>query len=138
VLLLGHVSRHDLVGHYRRADLVVMTSRSEGIPVVLMEAMSHAKLVLAPAITGIPELVDHGRTGFLYQPGDLADLTAKIMWISNRPDELADVGRAAAAMVSTSYNRRKNLRAFAEQFLRRVNRGGENADSLLQQVRLPV
>jgi glycosyltransferase involved in cell wall biosynthesis len=119
-----------------------MTSRSEGIPVVLMEAMSHAKLVLAPAITGIPELVNvhdgPGRTGFLYQPGDLADLTAKIMWISNRPDELADVGRAAAAMVSTSYNRRKNLRAFAEQFLRRVNRGGENADSLLQQVRLPV
>ena len=51
--------RADLPGYYRYADLVVMTSKSEGIPVVLMEAMAHEKLVLAPAITGIPELVEH-------------------------------------------------------------------------------
>jgi len=34
-----------------------------------MEAMADEKLVLAPAITGIPELVEHGRTGFLYPSG---------------------------------------------------------------------
>jgi colanic acid/amylovoran biosynthesis glycosyltransferase len=138
VRLVGHISRHDLIGYYGRADLIVMTSKSEGIPVALMEAMSHAKLVLAPAITGIPELVDDGRTGFLYRPGDLADFTGKIIWISDRQDSLAGVGRAAAAMVSTSYNRQQNLRTFAEQFLKRVHRGGENADPLLQQIRLSV
>jgi len=57
VSLIGHVPRADLPGYYRYADLVVMTSKSEGIPVVLMEAMAHEKLVLAPAITGIPSLL---------------------------------------------------------------------------------
>ena len=40
---------------YDRADVVVLTSRSEGIPLVLMEAMARGKIVLAPAITGIPD-----------------------------------------------------------------------------------
>ena len=47
----------------------MLTSRSEGIPLVLMEAMAHGKTVLAPAITGIPELVKDGETGFLYRAG---------------------------------------------------------------------
>ena len=64
VYLVGHVPHADLPGYYRYADLVVMTSKSEGIPVVLMEAMAHEKLVLAPAITGIPELVEHQRQDF--------------------------------------------------------------------------
>jgi colanic acid/amylovoran biosynthesis glycosyltransferase len=72
VYLIGHVPRTELPGYYRHADLVVMTSSSEGIPVVLMEAMAHEKLVLAPEITGIPELVEHQRTGFLYPPGSFA------------------------------------------------------------------
>ena len=47
-----------------RADVVVLTSRSEGIPLVLMEAMARGKIVLAPAITGIPELVIAERLDF--------------------------------------------------------------------------
>ena len=48
---------------------LVLTSRSEGIPLVLMEAMVRGRIVLAPAITGIPEIVIPGKTGFLYAPG---------------------------------------------------------------------
>ena len=39
-----------------------------GLPLVLMEAMARGRVVLAPAITGIPELVIDGQTGFLYPP----------------------------------------------------------------------
>ena len=81
VYLIGHVARADLPGYYRYADLVVMTSKSEGIPVALMEAMAHEKIVLAPAITGIPELVEHQRTGFLYQAGSLPDFVSAVCWI---------------------------------------------------------
>jgi glycosyltransferase involved in cell wall biosynthesis len=51
VILLGHVPQQELDALYRRAHLVVLTSLSEGIPVVLMEAMVRGKIVLAPAIT---------------------------------------------------------------------------------------
>jgi glycosyltransferase involved in cell wall biosynthesis len=139
VQLIGHVPRRSLVGFYRQADLVVMTSKSEGIPVVLMEAMSHSKLVLAPSITGIPELVQHQQTGFLYQPGSIPSFTNAVNWIYSNQDSLSGIRRAAAAQVTDSYNRQRNLRAFAEVFLARISQsGGEYAHPLLQQVRLSV
>ncbi len=139
VYLTGHIPRTDLPGYYRYADLVVMTSQSEGIPVVLMEAMAHGKLVLAPAITGIPELVEHRRNGFLYEPGDSLDLVIAVRWIQANQASLAGIQRAAAATIAASYNREQNLRAFAQQFLARVQTSdGHYAHPVLQQVRLSV
>jgi colanic acid/amylovoran biosynthesis glycosyltransferase len=139
VYLIGQVPRADLPGYYRYADLAVMTSKSEGIPVVLMEAMAHEKLVLAPAITGIPELVEHQRTGFLYQPGSLPDFVSAVSWIQANKASLAGIQHAAAASIAASYNRQRNLHAFAEQFLARIEQSdGDHAHPLLQQVRLSV
>ena len=139
VYLIGHLPRTDLPGYYRYADLVVMTSKSEGIPVVLMEAMAHEKLVLAPAITGIPELVEHQRTGFLYQPGSLPDFVSAVSWIHVNRASLTGIQHAAAASIAASYNRQRNLRSFAEQFLARIPQSeGTHAHSVLQQVRLSV
>ena len=122
VRLTGQLPRTSLPDYYRQADLVVLTSRSEGIPVVLMEAMSHKRLVLAPAITGIPELVEHQRTGFLYEPGSLPDFVDAVEWIRGNLPSLAEIQRAAAATIDASYNRQRNLRVFAEEFLTRVSR----------------
>ncbi len=139
VYLIGHVPRTDLPGYYRHADLVVMTSQSEGLPVVLMEAMAHEKLVLAPAITGIPELVAHQRTGFLYQAGSLPDFVSAVRWIQNQKAALAGIERAAAASIDASYNRQRNLRAFAEEFLTRISQSEvEHAHPVLQQVQLSI
>ncbi len=139
VRLLGQVRRSDLISYYRQADLVVMTSKSEGIPVVLMEAMSHEKLVLAPAITAIPELVDNRRTGILYAPGSLSDFLNKVSWIYANQAELEGIGRAAAVKVAATYNRSRNLRAFGDQFLARIPHfGGDYAHPVLQQIRLSV
>jgi colanic acid/amylovoran biosynthesis glycosyltransferase len=139
VHLIGHLARTDLRGYYGHADLVVMTSRSEGIPLVLMEAMAHGKLVLAPAITGIPELVEHQRTGFLYPPGSLTDFVSAVIWIQSQEDSLAEIQRAAAASITASYNRQRNLRTFAQQFLARISHSEtDHAHPVLQQVRLSV
>jgi colanic acid/amylovoran biosynthesis glycosyltransferase len=139
VYLVGQVPRADLPGYYRYADLVVMSSKSEGIPVVLMEAMAHEKLILAPSITGIPELVEHQRTGFLYQPDSLADFVSAVSWIQANMASLAGIQRAASASIAASYNRQRNLRAFADQFLARIPQSdGDHAHSVLQQIRLSV
>jgi glycosyltransferase involved in cell wall biosynthesis len=139
VLLLGHVAHADLSGYYRYADLIALTSLSEGLPVVLMEAMAHEKLVLAPAITGIPELVEHGRTGFLYQSGSLPDFVSTVQWILDHKASLTEVERAAAKTVAINYDRRRYLRQFADQFLARIAQPeSAYASALLQQVQLPV
>jgi colanic acid/amylovoran biosynthesis glycosyltransferase len=138
VYLIGQTPRDSLDFYYRHADLVVMTSLSEGIPVVLMEAMAHGKLVLAPAITGIPELVEDQRTGFLYDPGSLPDFVQAVRWILSNRAFLSEVPRAASAYVACYYNRQKNVRSYADQFLARVQRSDDHAHPLLQQVRLSV
>lgn len=139
VRLLGHIPRNELAHYYQRAGLVVLTSLSEGVPVVLMEAMARQKLVLAPAITGIPELVEHVRTGFLYEPGSMCDFLNVLSWILDRRSSLAQVRRAAAAIVSANYNRQRNLRSFADHFLERIaSRDHAYENPLLQQVQLSV
>ena len=121
IRLLGHQSRPHLDPCYAAADLVVLTSRSEGIPLVLMEAMAHGKPVLAPAITGIPELVLDGKNGFLYRPGSLEDFAARVTLVHDSQSALGSLGRAARQHVLQHFNREKNLAAFCDLFLKRIN-----------------
>ncbi len=74
----GYRSQALLRGHFMEADVFVMTSFAEGIPVVLMEAMALGVPVIAPRITGIPELVTDGSSGFLTTPGDVDCLVSSI------------------------------------------------------------
>lgn len=131
VTLLGHVLREQIDSLYARADIVVLTSRSEGIPLVLMEAMARGRVVLAPAITGIPELVISGKTGFLYDPGSLGDLVAGLLYLHSLSPadwrekasplsaarDLDWVKHGAQSIVRHNFNRRKNLESFADSFL---------------------
>jgi colanic acid/amylovoran biosynthesis glycosyltransferase len=137
VKLLGHLSRQRLYAEYAMCDLVVLTSRSEGLPLVLMEAMAHGRTVLAPAITGIPELVTDGRTGFIYQPGSLSDFVGRVQEITELRRSLAPLTWAAREHVREHFNREKNLAAFADLFLARVSareKTVQNEDPVLQQI----
>jgi colanic acid/amylovoran biosynthesis glycosyltransferase len=121
VELLGELP-HDWVSYYYKlADLVVLTSRSEGVPLVLMEAMAQERTVLAPAITGIPELVHHGETGFLYRAGSLNDFVANVEMIWAGRNTHSHLRHAARQHVLEHYNRDKNLSTFAETFLARIH-----------------
>ncbi len=153
VTLLGHVARAQMNSLYDRADVVVLTSRSEGIPLVLMEAMARGKIVVAPAITGIPELVIAGKTGFLYEAGSLDQFVERLLfirsllqasdhaerepWVRWAARQLHWVQHAARVQVRQNFNRNKNLESFGELFLRRVARQPESIpheNFVLQQI----
>jgi len=156
VTLLGHLPRAQLDSLYDRADAVVLTSRSEGIPLVLMEAMARGKIVLAPDITGIPELVVAGQTGFLYQAGSLDDLVSRLIFIhtllqaTDHTDlhshvlsatrQMDWLRHAARVQVRHNFNRKKNLKSFGDLFLQRIapHTSLPHENSVLQQVQLPV
>jgi colanic acid/amylovoran biosynthesis glycosyltransferase len=137
VTLLGHVPREQMESLYARADVVALTSRSEGIPLVLMEAMARTKIVLAPAITGIPELVIAGRTGLLYEAGSMDNFLDRLLFIhsmlrslqessAHRPYMISAerqrdwIRHAAWTHVRHNFNRRHNLESFADLFLQRI------------------
>jgi glycosyltransferase involved in cell wall biosynthesis len=127
VHLLGQVPHSDLDSLYRSADLFVLTSISEGIPLVLMEAMVRGTVVLAPDLTGIPELVIPGKTGFLYKPSDLRDFVQKVLFLQHLMqgrrqllDRLNWIRHAGRVQVGRNFNRRETLDHFGETFLRMI------------------
>jgi glycosyltransferase involved in cell wall biosynthesis len=146
VSLCGFVSREKLPELYAEANAVVLTSSSEGIPVVLMEAMAMERVVLAPAITGIPELIRDGQTGFLYEPDSMEHFVEKLNYIWVNPVSMAQIGAAARRHVELHFNRSRNLAGFADDFIRYasgikcsgLDRKNVYEDSVLQQIQLPV
>jgi colanic acid/amylovoran biosynthesis glycosyltransferase len=132
VKLLDVVDRPFVHVFYQIADLVVLTSRSEGIPLVLMEAMRCGRIVLAPEITGIPELVLDGQTGFLYRVGDLQDFLAKVALINEMSKELNEMRNKAREHVIRNYDEATNLERFTNVFLGMMDlRGSRNENSNL-------
>lgn len=126
IKLLGHVSHIEIDELYAGADLVVLTSHSEGIPLVLMEAMARGRFVLAPVITGIPELVVPGKTGFLYRPGMVEDFVNRVIFVTQFTRGKTNCSRvarsdwirhAAYLQVLHNFNRRKNLANLSHHFL---------------------
>jgi glycosyltransferase involved in cell wall biosynthesis len=137
VTMVGQVPHDEIAEYYDAADLVVLTSHSEGIPLVLMEAMARGKIVLAPAITGIPELVEAGTTGFLYAAGDLEQFVWQVEQICKSLPALGSIGRVAREHILRNFDQRKNLTKFADVFVQRIARGDRShADEnlILQQI----
>ena len=120
VALVGHVWRTQLRELYAAASVVVLTSHSEGIPVTLMEAMAMEQLVIAPRITGIPELVADGVSGLLYSPGSISDFLAKFEVARTRGPQTARMRRAARQQIACEFNGTENLERFAADFTSRV------------------
>jgi len=75
---VGFVPPAELGAYYDRAAIVVCPSRREGYGVVAREAMAHGRPVIASAVGGLLDAVDHERTGLLVPPGDAAALRAAI------------------------------------------------------------
>ena len=74
--LLGE--RDDVPELLARSDAFVLSSRSEGMPMSVLEAMAGGVPVVATAVGGVPELVVDGETGILVEPGDTTGLAAAL------------------------------------------------------------
>jgi glycosyltransferase involved in cell wall biosynthesis len=78
VRLLGWQSLEQLVSWYAAADVVALSSRTEGQPVAVLEAFACGRGVVATAVGGVPEVVLPGETGWLVPPGDRTALSAAL------------------------------------------------------------
>jgi len=81
----------------------------DGIPVVLMEAMSQSVPVISTRISGIPELIIHDHTGLLAQPGDSKDLAIQIDKLLGSAELRASLVKNAAEHVKNEFGRNVNL-----------------------------
>jgi glycosyltransferase involved in cell wall biosynthesis len=75
------------------ADVVTLTSRWEGMPYALLEAMAWGRPVVATAVNGCPEVVVDGVTGFLVSPGDPAAWARRVLDLLENPAQAVAFGQ---------------------------------------------
>lgn len=78
VKLYGNAIQDEVFKLMSESAIKVLSSYSEGIPVALMEAMAMNIPVIGPKITGVPELIEDGKEGFLVEPGDVKLLALRM------------------------------------------------------------
>lgn len=91
------VPPHELVMWYRRADLVIVPSRSESFGFVAAEAAASGACVVASQVGGLPSVVIDGETGVLCEPGDHVGLAHTISELLKHPAQRERMGHAGVA-----------------------------------------
>jgi glycosyltransferase involved in cell wall biosynthesis len=101
---LGQLNAEDIVQFYHHARMVVFATRCyEGFPTVLLEAMSHGLPVVCSRIGGLPEIVEDGINGLLYEPGNVDKLTDRIRTLWQNPALCQKLGEAGKRKVLEGY-----------------------------------
>ena len=85
VRFTGYLSQSSVAEMLRNADICVLPSFAEGVPVVLMEALASSRPVVATQVAGVGELVEDGKSGFLVPPGDEISLADRIRTLALDP-----------------------------------------------------
>jgi glycosyltransferase involved in cell wall biosynthesis len=96
--------RPDVPALIEGCDVFCLPSHAEGLPLVLLEAMSRGKPVVATAVGGTPELVIDGETGLLVAPGDVEALRAALRRLLDDPELGRRLGAAGAERVRESFS----------------------------------
>lgn len=120
VTIEGSCNQDRVQAFYRQADLFVLASFAEGVPVVLMEAMAMEIPCVATWITGVPELIRHGVDGWLVPPSDEAQLAVAIATLMDDPELRLRLGRAARVRVREKYDLTRNTERLAQIYRRRL------------------
>lgn len=102
VSMLGR--RDDMPAVYALLDVMVVSSRQEGLPMAILEGMASALPLVATAVGQVPSVVLDGRTGLLVPPEDLDRLAANIVDLLRDPARRASLGAAGRQLVQDEYS----------------------------------
>jgi colanic acid/amylovoran biosynthesis glycosyltransferase len=104
VRFLGNRVGLDKSRLFRAADVLIQSSRvlpsgrTEGMPTVVLEALSHALPVIATTTGGVPELLKHGRDGWLVPPDDVSTLASALGTLRDDPALRQRLGQQGLAL----------------------------------------
>ena len=105
---LGHLDRKEVAAFYNSARMIVLPSVwFETFGIAIVDAMMHSKPVVCSRIGALPHIVDDGKTGLLFEPGNAEDMAEKIKYLWDRPDLCHQMGEAARRKAEREYSRDK-------------------------------
>ena len=116
--------RADVADILRASDVFVLSSRVEGNPLSVMEAMAAGLPVVSTVVGGVPELVRNGETGLLVPSEDAGALAQAMQALVDDPVRRQAMGAAARQHAVTHFDIRHTVRGY-EQLYERLLSGGQ-------------
>jgi colanic acid/amylovoran biosynthesis glycosyltransferase len=116
ITFAGPVGQDELPSHLNRADVMVISSFMEGVPVVLMEAMAKQLAVIATKVGGIPELIDDGKDGLLVNTGCADSLANALEKLHRDPALRRSLATAARQKIFSKFNLDQTAAGMAKLF----------------------
>lgn len=104
--LSGKALRRNILGSMFS---IIPSEWHENCPLSLLESMAMGKSVIGARIGGIPELIEHGENGLLFQSGDPADLAAKIEYLLDHHEKLPVMGRKGRLKMENVYSADRHI-----------------------------
>ena len=101
---------------YRQIDVFIVASRHEGDPLTLIEAMACGCFPVAVDVGIVPELIEHGRNGYIVPDRSVRAFREAFEWCENHRDEVHAAGRANAELISRERDWRVCAQAFARVY----------------------
>ena len=109
---------------YEVIDILVLASLyKEGLPNALLEAMSMQLPVVASHLAGVPEVVKDGETGYMVDPGNSSQLAEAVVKLWSDPETYSDMARNARQFMASTFDKKRQFRAFLNYFERILSRG---------------
>lgn len=116
VRFTGYLSQDAVAKELKSADIAVLPSFAEGVPVFLMEALASGTPVIATQVAGVGELVEDGKSGRLVPPGDIDSLTDAIRTLAADPAARRAMGATGRARVVDDFDIRIEAARLATLF----------------------
>jgi len=119
---LGRRPREQVIDLMKRAAFLIFPSEwYEGFPMTIAEAYATGLPVIASNLGSMASLIDDGRTGLHFRPGDPEDLADKVDWLLSHPVELANMRKEARAEYEAKYTAERNYRMLMEIYERAIS-----------------
>lgn len=118
----GALDQKDVLARYRESDVFALACRiaadgdRDGLPNVLVEASSQRLACVSTAVSGVPELIEHGRNGVVVPPEDPGALAKALAQLIRDPDLRQRLGSAAEERVRSDFDHHSSVRQLSELF----------------------
>ena len=116
ITLTGPLPRPAVANLLRQSRLLCLPSHKEGTPNCVMEALACGLPVVATRVGGIPDIVEHEKTGLLINKGDIEGLAAALVTLLRDPCRCARMGQAAHAFARVHLDARKTVSRLVELY----------------------
>lgn len=118
VLFLGEKTGNALEQEYQNCDIFIAPSRYESFGLIYAEAMSFGKPAIGTDVGGIPEVIEHEKTGFLCVNEDVKSFVDALINLIDKPDLAKEMGRRGRERVIQFFDMEKLIRDTEKYYLK--------------------